>query len=364
MIPLLALLLAAAAEPPAVRPGADPARPVIAAALPRELAGASGAVAAERGERRLRLRLIGVDGTPGPAILGTYRAEGGELRFAPRFALLRGRTYRVERTADDGRDASLDFRVPEPPDPGPAATVEQVFPSGDVLPANHLKFYLHFSRPMREGPGIFDRVRLLDDAGREVADPWRRNELWSEDRRRFTLWIHPGRVKQGVNLREELGPVLREGGRYTLVIDAALPDAEGRPLAAEHRRTFRVGPADRTRPDPSAWTLRPPAAGADGPLTVEFGEPLDRALAERLITVVGPDGKPVAGRAELSDGETVWRFRPLRPWAAGDHTLTVDPRLEDLAGNTPERPFEVDLTARPPAPLPLTRTFRPAGAAR
>ena len=37
------------------------------------------------------------------------------------------------------------------------------------------------------------------------------------------------------------------------------------------------------------------------------------------------------------------RVTPLHPWAGGSYTLQINPRLEDLAGNSIERPFEVDL---------------------
>jgi len=40
----------------------------------------------------------------------------------------------------------------------------------------------------------------------------------SGDAKRLSLWIHPGRIKNGVNLREELGPVLEPNRKYTLVL--------------------------------------------------------------------------------------------------------------------------------------------------
>jgi hypothetical protein len=43
-------------------------------------------------------------------------------------------------------------------------------------------------------------------------------------------------------------------------------------------------------------------------------------------------------------GEREWRFRPAAPWRAGPHQLLVDTLLEDLAGNSIGRPFEVDVT--------------------
>jgi hypothetical protein len=43
-------------------------------------------------------------------------------------------------------------------------------------------------------------------------------------------------------------------------------------------------------------------------------------------------------------GETRWRFTPRSPWGAGDYRLVVGTDLEDVAGNSIARPFEVDAT--------------------
>src|SRR4051812_2774418 len=91
---------------------------------------------------------------------------------------------------------------------GEAPRLEAIYPSGALLPANHLKFYLHFSAPMREGV-FLDYCRLLDEHGAPVAEPFRETELWSDDHRRLTLWLHPGRQKTGVNLNDDFGPVLK-----------------------------------------------------------------------------------------------------------------------------------------------------------
>ena len=49
--------------------------------------------------------------------------------------------------------------------------VAQVYPSADVLPENLLKFYVHFSGPMRGGH-IYDHVRFRDEAGKLVEMPF------------------------------------------------------------------------------------------------------------------------------------------------------------------------------------------------
>ena len=184
-----------------------------------------------------------------------------------------------------------------------------------------------------------------DADGKPVADPFLEldEELWSKDQKRFTLLFDPGRIKRGLRPREEAGPVLEQGKSYTLHIDQGWLDARGIPLAGGYQRTFTVGPADETPPDPKAWKIHPPKAGTSEPLRVEFNEPLDHALGLRLISVTGPGGGWLEGTARLEAGETRWIFTPRSAWSAGDYRLVIGTDLEDLAGNSVGRPFEVDM---------------------
>ena len=228
--------------------------------------------------------------------------------------------------------------------PSPPTVVRAVFPSGEALPENLLKFYLHFSAPMARGE-VYQRVRLLDGSGKPVELPFLElgEELWDRAGTRVTLLFDPGRIKRGLKPREDSGPALEEGKSYTLVVERDWPDAEGRPLGREHRKAFKVGAPDEKQPDPKAWTLHPPRAGSVEAMTVALDEPLDEGLLNRVVTVIDREGKPVAGRVEIDRGETCWRFHPGNAWRAGTHALRVDTILEDRAGNSVERPFEVDI---------------------
>src|SRR5438552_15354178 len=177
----------------------------------------------------------------------------------------------------------------------PPATVEHIYPTSDVLPANQLKFYIHFSKPMREGEAIFERIQILDEHGTLVEDPWRRTELWTADAKRLSLWIHPGRIKTGVNLREELGPVLEPNKSYTVVIRGEVEDADGQPLGKDVVKKFRTAAVDDRRPLPQDWKLTPPRAGTREALRLDFGEPLDHALMQRCIDVRDAAGKELPG---------------------------------------------------------------------
>ncbi len=306
----------------------------------------------------LSLRLLNADGQTGPAIFGSYRRRQGGLVFTPKYGLSYGQRYQATLRLPAGKDKTAVYTAPAR-QATPAATVEKIYPSADVLPANHLKFYIHFSRPMREGRAIFDQLHLLDEHGEKVFDPWRRTELWSSDARRFTLWIHPGRVKRGVNLREEFGPVLTPGKSYTLVIDANVLDAAGQPLGKPYTKKFKTTDPDHERPLPQRWKLSAPHPASRGAVQLEFGEPLDQPLLSRFIEVRDAQNKAVQGHIRVGAGETTWAFTPQAAWRRGEYRIVVDGLLEDLAGNTPLRVFDTDLERPQPETARLSLPFRP-----
>jgi len=295
---------------------------------------------------------VRVEGSKTP-MLGRLSVAGDALRFEPRFPPKPGVRYRAALRLDRLPGAEpkapvietlLELPKPEPREPG---RVDAVFPSTERPPENLLRFYLHFSAPMSRGEA-YRRIRLLDAEGRPVPAPFLEldEELWDSSGTRLTLLIDPGRIKRGLVPRQELGPVLEAGRRYTLVIDENWPDARGRPLESGSETTFRAGPEDNDPPDPKRWRIEAPRGGSTEPLTVLFPEPLDRALAARLIDVRDERDTPILGRVSLDREETRWRFVPEAAWKPGAYRLVVGVDLEDLAGNAVGRPFEVDVFER------------------
>jgi hypothetical protein len=140
-----------------------------------------------------------------------------------------------------------------------------------------------------------------------------------------------------------VGPALEAGKSYALVIDREWKDGAGNPLRENFEKVFKVGPPDREPPDPARWKIRPPKPGTRDALAVIFPEPLDYALARRLIRVAGEDGEPVEGQVRLEDDERSWSFAPGAAWRRGAYQLVIQTTLEDLAGNNIGKPFEVDL---------------------
>jgi hypothetical protein len=295
-----------------------------------------------------------------PAVFGSYQVEDGVLRFVPRFPLVPGVRYRVVFRPGrmpghaGGEELRAEFDLPKAK---AAATtiVSHVYPTRDKLPENQLKFYLHFSAPMSRGQA-YAHIRLLDDKGKPVDLPFLEldEELWDPAGKRFTLFFDPGRIKRGLKPREEVGPALIESKSYTLVIDRQWEDAQGNPLKETLRKRFHVLAPDDQPIDPKHWKIAAPPAGTTLSLTVIFPKPLDHALLQRLLWVTDNAGRNVAGTVQVTDDETRWHLIPKQPWSAGRYDLVVDTALEDLAGNSVGRPFEVDVFR------PIQRQVKPA----
>ncbi len=289
--------------------------------------------------------------SPLPPMLGDYHVRPGALEFRPRYPLRRGLKYRAVLDAahlPGQREAvrenvTLEFLLPQPPSGAPASVLA-VYPTSNTLPENLLKFYIHFSAPMSRGEA-YRRIHLLDAAGRKVEHPFLElgEELWDDSARRFTLLFDPGRIKRGLKPREDTGPALEAGKSYTLVIDQEWPDAKSVPLVSVFRKAFHVVAPDCLQPDPAQWLVEPPLAATRDALSVTFPEPLDHALLERVLAVTDSAGNRVRGTVTIEREETRWRFWPHDAWQAGAYRLGVDTVLEDRAGNSIGRPFEVDV---------------------
>lgn len=282
-----------------------------------------------------------------PPLLGSYHAEDGVLVFRPRFPLQPGLRYRaVLGKSGEGQPLVHFFDLPTE-HIEPMTHVAAVYPSADLLPENLLKFYLHFSAPMSRGE-VYQRTRLLDHSGKpvELAFLELEQELWDAEGKRLTILFDPGRIKRGLVPHEEMGLAMRQGDRYRLVIDQGWPDAEGRPMREDFEKSFQAGPADHEPPNIENWKVFPPKSGTLDSLAVEFREPLDHALQRRLIQVVTTARIPLEGFITVDRNETRWTFTPRQPWRAGSYYLEAGTALEDLAGNSLDRPFEVDVFNR------------------
>jgi hypothetical protein len=311
---------------------------------------------APRADVRVRPHVATVPGEL-TSMAGRVVEDGDDLCFVPRFAFVAGTTYDVE--VDGEAVAQLDR-----PDVDRSSTtaVLDIRPSASVVPRNLLRFYVRFSAPMGEG-GAVDHVRLVDEAGQTLAAVLlpTEYELWDAGRRRLTILLDPARIKRGLVAHREIGYPLRSGSSIRLVVDAELRDATGAPLVGPAERAYLVGDDQRDLVDPGQWVVSRPRLGSTEALALSFDRPLDHALLVRCLQVIGPDGRPLDGRAEIGEEERSWEWVPTVAWDPGSYAVVVDPVLEDVAGNSVSRVFDRDLERpdddpRPDRPVRLSFT--------
>ena len=108
---------------------------------------------------------------------------------------------------------------------------------------------------MRGGKELFKHLAIRDDKGKEVEEPWLIDEIWDEENNCLILYIHPGRIKWGVELRQLMGPVLVEKRSYTLVVRGAWTDLEGNKIGKDVIKKFHTTAEDRVRLELSDWKL-------------------------------------------------------------------------------------------------------------
>ena len=266
-------------------------------------------------------------------IAGRYAEESGAITFTPAFGFEAEQDY-VARVQMPGQEERLvSFRIPTE-QVGRTAEVSEFFPSGDTLPENVLRFYIHFSVPMQ--PHVaFDFIKLRDSTGNadDAAFMRFKQELWNEDRTRLTVLIDPGRIKREVATNRTLGPALRAGQYYTLSVEGGWRSADGTSVLPPFSKTFLVSDPLRTRPDAGLWRSNSPCMGTSEPLEITFDRSFDRHLLTSKLRVIAKTGHQIEGDIEVRDGERTWRFIPNQPWSGTDLQLAAETSLEDIAGN-------------------------------
>lgn len=292
-----------------------------------------------------------------PAVAGTYRWQASQLIFIPRFDPPPGMVYTAVFNLElayalaafalpQGSESKVQvtFQFPELIDQ-PPVQLTAVYPSGDEVPANLLRIYLHFSGPMGLG-NPHDHIRLLNHEGEVIESPFVEipEGLWDANRTRLTLFLHPGRVKRGVGLNLTMGEILTPGQWVQLQIDPRWKDAMGHPAQVTNNQKWMISAPIREKIDTDQWDLEIPESGTQLPLIIRLDRSLDQALATRLIRVLRQD-QELEMRTELNDDEQTLSFSPVVNWKTGDYTIVVSPKLEDQAGNTIHHLFDTQ-TAR------------------
>lgn len=292
-----------------------------------------------------------------PSIIGEYLVRKQVLCFKPRFFWVDDLEYygelRLEKlftlvhqkNGYSEKKISVSFRL-KPVQTLPTY-ITRVYPLSEKLPANILKMYIYFSAPMSRRQSK-KYIKIVNNRGEAVPGVFLpiKEELWNYNRTRLTLFFDPGRIKRGLRPHQEKGTPLQPYQKYRLVIDKNWKDAHGKILKAGIVKGFQTLPEDRKQPQPSQWQIKTPNLGTQRALTIQTGQTLDHALVQRYLQIKNSQGQAVEGTFSLTRHDQQIDFVPRKAWQPGKHTLWVDARLEDLAGNNIRQLFDVDMQAQ------------------
>ena len=285
-------------------------------------------------------------------ILGEWKINDDSIIFKPLIPLTRGLKYQILF-----RNKKIGEIIVPLPDASSAPVVTGIYPSVDTVPENLLKIYVEFSKPMAEGnsKGNFNLIKNGKDTLHQVFLDLE-TELWNREQTRLTIWLDPGRIKRDLQPNISLGAPLNKGDKYELVVGSTLSDAEGIALGKIYRKDFIVANRDSTIPKPESWVIHTPKQGTADLLRVELNEPLDYVLLNNAIRIIDSKENPLEGKIQTTDKETALLFQTASKWKAGKYFLEIESRLEDLAGNNLNHPFDRDITVRETTkPQPIFR---------
>jgi hypothetical protein len=169
-------------------------------------------------------------------------------------------------------------------------------------------------------------------------------ELWNPDRTILTLWLDPGRIKRDLQPNKKLGAPLLKNGNYRVVVSSEWQDESGNALSKSVNKTFVTAIRDSLPPDPTKWKIEIPKAGTLQALKIDARESLDHALLQETVFIKNQKGENISGKWQIIDKERKLQFQPVQNWNEKNYTLIIETRLEDMAGNNLNRPFDRDIT--------------------
>lgn len=283
-------------------------------------------------------------------ILGDYKITGEGILFEPLVPFSRGSSYVV--LARNERLSMIQIPLANIAD---APALLAIYPTQDTVPENLLKIYFQFSKPMREGESQ-RYISILKNGRDTLHDVFLdlQPELWNEDRTVLTIWLDPGRIKRDLQPNRRLGNPLKKGQYYTLVVSNQWKDVQNLHLKQQYSKKIFAGLRDSISPDPDRWIFSAPQKETIKPLAVNLGDALDYFLLKETISISDEKGSPVKGTIKVMNKEKAVQFIPSQAWASGAYTFRIETRLEDLAGNNINRPFDRDVTS---SKIPGTKTF-------
>lgn len=279
------------------------------------------------------------------SVIGVIVSLKEKHNFTPVVPFTPGQTYSIRKK---NTEVLATFTIPEL-ERSEAVELIAMYPRLDTVPANLLKMYFEFAQPMQEVGNALDFIRVTNETDSVDTQPFLRleSELWNKERTLLTLWLDPGRIKTDLIPNREKGLPLTSGKTYRITIDSNWKSREGIPLEKKYTKIIVVGPRDDAKPDINSWKVMLKNAVVGKKLHIDFGEPMDAFLSKETMRVYDANAAEVMGEFKLESNGSSLVFIPLKGFETGNYEISIQSKLEDLAGNNLNHLFDTDLKKNP-----------------
>ena len=262
-----------------------------------------------------------------PAIIGTIATDSTHTTFTPLVQFDHDTPYTLIYNQH-----VFYFKIDRDEDELPL-TVTGIYPNTKQVPANILKWYIEFSKPVNPVK-IYDHIQFLDQ-DEELIDRSILNlgaPLLSPDGKLLTVWVEPGRQKRLLGPNQHLGSVFESDRTYTLLVSNSLKDKQGMSMEASISHSFTTIKPDRIKPSIQQWQVGEIPSGTVQPLVINCEEILDYGSLLDAISI-NYEGKQIDGKLRYNSELKKIIYTPKESWQKGKYTINIEHQLEDLAGN-------------------------------
>lgn len=282
------------------------------------------------------------------AIWGEFRTKKDTLFFKPRISFVAGIDF--DLISINTNETLASFSVKE--SKAPLSYIKSIFPTGDTLPQNTLKFYIKFSNPMQKG--VAHRYIKLRNVTTGSIDNrafhQMKYELWDDKGKTLTIYLDPSRTKSGLVLNRSLGLPLKLDMQYELLVSSEWKDIYGNNLEG-FVRSFSVSSSVHQILDENEIKITSVESG----IAIDFGRSINFHQLESEVQVLYNE-KIQRGNWNVSSNETYF-FLVNEPLKAGDYTFNISSELEDISGNTFRKTFESAHMSRYKKPYSIIKSI-------
>lgn len=285
-------------------------------------------------------------------VLGTYKIEENRILFIPRFLPDSKVIYSITFSSKSlferiGTKPEYQYELSEEvrfeiPSVQPLGI--KLLPNSKTLPENILRVYLYFTSPMGfQNP--YNYLQLKDSTDQIIEDAFVEipEGLWNSDRTRLTLLFHPGRVKRKVGPNRKKGPVFRSGGTYQLVVKKDLRDANGNSLLEDWKIHFTITDPIRTKMSIDEWQMTTSCQN-NCYLELKTDRLIDSEMMQRFLRIEDENAGAIPFEIKNEIEQITIHSNQFK--IGSSYQLIVNPRLEDLCGNTFLNAFDYPIGQR------------------